>query len=71
MAGPPVSSPTTLAGYALIAAAMLVCEWVARRDRRLPSFSQAVSWANRRRPARLLLLAVWLWLGWHVFVRSD
>ena len=29
----------------------------------------AVSAVLRHRPARLVLLACWLWLGWHVFVR--
>ncbi|MGH2395065.1 MAG: DUF6186 family protein [Candidatus Limnocylindria bacterium] len=25
----------------------------------------------RHRPARILMLAGWLWLGWHIFVRVD
>jgi Family of unknown function (DUF6186) len=61
----------TLAGYALIAGTMLVMQLTALTTHRLPTLHQALSSVLGRRPGRLLVLAAWLWLGWHVFVRST
>ena len=59
----------TLAGYAVLAGWLLGCELWARRRGTMPTFATLVH-AVRRRPAgRALLLASWLWLGWHLFVR--
>jgi hypothetical protein len=61
----------TLAGYALIVGTMLVLQLAALTTQRLPTLHQALSVVLRHRPGRLLVLAAWLWLGWHVFVRST
>ena len=61
----------TLLGYAVLAGAALALEAVARRWGRTATFGGALSVASRRWPARLVLLAGWLWLGWHLFVRVE
>jgi Family of unknown function (DUF6186) len=60
----------TLVGYALLVAAAVGLEVTARRRGSL-TFSDALTITLRWRPARLMLLAAWLWLGWHLFVRVD
>jgi Family of unknown function (DUF6186) len=60
----------TLLGYAVIAAGAVGLELAARR-RGGVTFSDALTTALGRWPVRLVLLAGWLWLGWHVFVRVD
>ncbi len=59
----------TLAGYAVLAACALGLERAARRSRRLATFGEALDVVLRRRSARVALVAGWLWLGWHLFVR--
>jgi hypothetical protein len=66
-----VSRATTLAGFAVIALAMVAGQAVSLLSGRLPTLGQVVSLVTRRWPARWLLLAGWLWLGWHLFVRSH
>jgi hypothetical protein len=65
-----VSRAVTLAGYAAVVAAALVLELVARAQGHA-TFGDAVTAAVRWRPLRLIVLAAWLWLGWHLFVRVD
>ena len=65
------SRAVTLAGYALIATAAVGLEVIARRSGRLATFADALTTALRHWPCRILLLAGWLWLGWHVFVRAH
>lgn len=64
-----MTSTGTLAGYAAVVAMMLTCECVARRTGRVASLAQTLSALARRRPAWLLVLTGWLWVGWHLFVR--
>lgn len=61
----------TLLGYATIAACALGLEAAARWSERLATFGEALAVVLRRWPLRLALLAAWLWLGWHLFVRVD
>lgn len=63
-----MSRPVTLAGYALLALAVVLCQVVAVRARRHATLAAFVS-AVAATPARWLLLGGWLWIGWHVFVR--
>jgi len=60
---------TTLAGYAALAAMMVACEIIARRAGRVATLARALNALGRRRPVWLLVLAGWLWVGWHLFVR--
>jgi hypothetical protein len=61
----------TLAGYAVIVGAMVVVQLVAFTTGRISTWSQALATVRLYGPARLAVLAFWLWLGWHVFVRST
>jgi hypothetical protein len=60
----------TLIGYAVLAAVAVGLEVAARRGRGA-TLGEALRRLVRRTPVRLLVLAVWLWVGWHVFVRVD
>jgi len=60
-----------LAGYVAVVAAVVALEATARHRGTTATFGATLSAVLRRRPARLLLLAGWLWLGWHVFVRVN
>lgn len=61
----------TLVGYGLLALGAAGLEVAARRFGRFTSFGQVLTAGLRRWPFRVLLLAGWLWLGWHLFVRVD
>jgi len=60
-----------LAGYVAVAIGALILETSARRGGPTASFGTTLSTVLRHRPARFLVLAGWLWLGWHIFVRVD
>lgn len=60
----------TLAGYAVIAATAIGVEIVARRRGRV-TFGDALALFLRPWPARVIVVAAWLWLGWHLFARVD
>jgi hypothetical protein len=66
-----VTRAVTLVGYGVLLAALLAWEAAGRWRRRSPTLGASLSWVARRRPGRWLLLAAWLWLGWHTFVRSG
>jgi hypothetical protein len=60
-----------LVGYVAVVAGALVLEASARRRGTPTTFGATSSTVLRYRPARLVVLAGWLWLGWHLFVRVD
>jgi Family of unknown function (DUF6186) len=60
----------TLLGYAVLALAAIGIDVAARR-RSSGTFGDALTRTLGWRPARFVLLAAWLWLGWHLFVRVD
>jgi hypothetical protein len=66
-----MSRTTTLVGYWLIGVALLVCQSASLVSRRMPSIGQVVSLIATRRAGRWVLLAGWLWVGLHLFVRSH
>lgn len=66
-----MSRLVTLLGYAVIAASVVGLEVAARLSGQVPTFGDLLSVALRRWPLRLMLLAGWLWLGWHLFVRVE
>ena len=66
-----MSRTTTLAGYCLLAAALLGCQMASLVSLRMASIGQMASLIASRRVGRWLLLAGWLWVGWHLFVRSH
>ncbi len=59
----------TLAGFAALVAMAIACEIFARRTGRVATFGRAIRALTRRRAIRFLVLAGWLWVGWHLFVR--
>jgi hypothetical protein len=59
----------TLVGYAVIVGSMLTYAIVARRRPDRLTLGDSVTLAHRHPAGRWLLLAGWLWLGWHLFVR--
>ena len=61
----------TIAGYALIGAAMLIVELVARRPgSRVPTLAQLTQRLMHERWGRVGMLLVWWWLGFHLLSRS-
>jgi hypothetical protein len=65
-----MSRALTLAGYAVLAAAIAAYELRARR-RGTATFANALALVVRSPAGRVVLLAGWLWFGWHLFVRAD
>ena len=66
-----MSRTTTLVGYALIAAALVGCQFASLVSHRIPTIGHVASLIAGRRAGRWLLLAGWLWAGWHLFARSQ
>jgi hypothetical protein len=66
-----VNRTTTLVGYYVLAAAFVGCQVAALRSGRIPTVGQALARVTGRRAGRWLLLAGWLWVGWHLFARSH
>ncbi len=66
-----MSRTTTLVGYAVVAVALVACQVAAVLTGRISTLGQALSAVVRRRAGRWLVLAGWLWIGWHLFVRSH
>ena len=64
-----MSRVVTLAGFVLLALAIVWVQVTARRSQRLPTFGQAMATILDNRVGGLLAMAAWLWLGWHIFVR--
>ena len=61
----------TLVGYCVIAGGVLCCQLASFVSSRMPTIGQLASLIASRRAGRWLLLAGWLWVGWHLFVRSH
>jgi hypothetical protein len=66
----PMSRTVTLAGFVVLVALMLAYQAHGLVRRTTPTFGDAIAAISRTRAGRPLLLAAWLWLGWHLFVRG-
>ena len=66
-----MSWAATAGGFLAILAAAVFVELAARTTGRGPTLGRAVAAVNRSRTGRVLLLAAWLWAGWHLFVRAS
>jgi hypothetical protein len=66
-----MSRTVTLWGYALLAVAAVAYQATGVLLRRTPTLGQAVRRLKSIPAARPLLLAGWLWLGWHTFIRGT
>jgi hypothetical protein len=60
----------TVIGFVAVIAALVALEILGRRKvRRIPTLSEWLGYVMRPRAGRALILAGWLWLGWHFFAR--
>jgi hypothetical protein len=60
----------TIAGFALVTAALIALEVVGRRETsRIPTIGEWLGYLMRARIGRALILLGWWWLGWHYFAR--
>ncbi len=60
----------TIIGFVAVIAALVTLEILGRRKiGRIPTLSQWLGYVMRARAGRALVLAGWLWLGWHFFAR--
>jgi hypothetical protein len=60
----------TIAGFVIVITAVVVLEIVGRRPAtRIPALGEWLGYVMRPRAGRALILAGWLWLGWHYFAR--
>lgn len=61
-----------LIGWAVIVAVLLVWEGIGLvlGRERWPTFSDIVRAVTRTTAGRWMLFALWLWWGWHTFVRG-
>jgi hypothetical protein len=60
----------TVIGFIAIIAALVVLEILARRRiGRIPTLGEWLGYVMRRPLGRGLIMAGWLWLGWHYFAR--
>lgn len=60
----------TVIGFVGIIAVLVVLEILARRKiGRIPTLGVWLGFVMRRPAGRALILAGWLWLGWHYFAR--
>jgi hypothetical protein len=66
-----MSRTVTLWGYAVLLVAAVAYQAAGLLRRRTVTFGRAVRRLKAMPAARPLLLAGWLWLGWHTFVRGT
>lgn len=66
-----MSRTITLAGFAILALAILGYELAGLLWRRTPTLGDALSLVTRSRSGRWVILAGWMWVGWHLFVRAS
>jgi Family of unknown function (DUF6186) len=60
----------TIIGFVAVIAALVTLEILGRRKvGRIPTLSEWLGYVMRPRAGRALILAGWLWLGWHFFAR--
>jgi len=60
----------TVIGFIGIIAVLVGLEILARRKiGRIPTLGEWLGFVMRRPAGRALILAGWLWLGWHYFAR--
>lgn len=64
-----MSRAATLWGYAVLALAVVACQVAGLLLGRTATLGQALRRVTRFPAGRVLLLAGWLWAGWHTFVR--
>lgn len=66
-----MSTEITVAGYSILVTLGVAYELAGRLGRRTPTLAVAFGVLLRNPVARWAVLAGWMWVGWHVFVRSH
>jgi hypothetical protein len=66
-----MTRPVTIAGYVVLATAMAAYQTLGLLLGKTATLGQAVAALRRSRTGRVSLLATWLWVGWHLFVRAS
>jgi hypothetical protein len=61
----------TLAGFAVLAAAMVGWSVAGARRPSLVTLPELLRRITSSRPVRLLVVIAWAWLGWHLFARGS
>ena len=61
----------TYAGFAIIAALALAWEVLSTLRLKSMTVQRTIRWAMGSRVVRLVLLAFWIWVGWHLFARGS
>lgn len=60
----------TTIGFVVAILALVALELLGRRKiGRIPTLGEWLGYVMRPRAGRVLILAGWLWLGWHYFAR--
>jgi Family of unknown function (DUF6186) len=60
----------TIVGFVVVIAGLVTLEILGRRKiGRIPTLGEWLGFVMRRRGGRAVILAGWLWLGWHYFAR--
>ena len=65
------SRTATFVVWGALAVLLIATQVVAVTTRRIPTLADLIKAMTRRPVVRVVLLAVWLWAGWHFFVRSS
>ena len=66
-----MTRPVTVVGYVLLATAMATYQALGLTLRKTATLGQAVATLRRSRTGRVSLLVIWLWVGWHLFMRAS
>ena len=61
----------TFTGYGLILMLTIVLTAIAAGRANWMTLPGAFGSLTRRRPVRILVVAAWIWLGWHLFARGS
>jgi len=67
----PHDRAANLALWVLIAACLVGWQLFTMFSKRLPTVAVVVQQARRFRATRWIVLLGWVWLGWHLFVRTS
>ena len=65
------SSTLTYLGYGVVLASVMAWALVTARHEGWMTLPDAIAAMTQRRAVRILVVAGWVWLGWHLFVRGN
>jgi hypothetical protein len=68
---PPHDRAANLALWVLIAGCLVGWQLFTMFSKRLPTVAVVVQQARRFWVTRWIVLLAWIWLGWHLFVRTS